>query len=194
MHQQTRGPIVDFIYLKLYKYIQMTASIYEKSPFLPERMVEVSNILASAYGPRFNPELAASLFERAHGCVSTRDHLGATAGIAIICGAKRISMSAAAPQPDRREKIRRHHDVLVATRDGGYGQWVTIGERYPRVQQLFEATGMKRVTDIDDADRLLEGLNAAGPLYDKDDEGRLVVVSQSDSAHPGYRQQIWSWE
>ncbi len=157
-------------------------------------MREVNAILTSAYGPRFNPELAASLFERAHGCVSTRDHLGTTAGIAIICGAKRISMSAAAPQPDREKKIKRHHDILVATRDGGYGEWVTIGEKYDRVQELFRGTGMSRVTDVDDADRLLEGLNPTGPLYDKDDDGKLVVVSQDDSAHPGYRQQIWSWK
>lgn len=103
-------------------------------------------------------------------------------------------MSAAAPQPNRDEKIRRHHDVLVATRDGGYGEWVTIGEAYDRVQALFQATGMRRVTDIDDADRLLYGLNPTGPHYDKDKDGKLVVVSQADSPHPGYRQQIWSWK
>lgn len=172
----------------------MSTATFEKIPLCDELKNVAYEILAAAYGPRFNAELAASLFQRAEGCVTTEDHLGATAGIAIICGSKRISMSAAAPQSTREEKIKRHHDVLVATRDGGYGEWVTIGETYQKVQTLFQGTGMCRVTDIDEADRLLNGLNTNGPVYDKDDAGKLVVVSQADSVHPGYRQQIWSWK
>lgn len=166
----------------------------ETPPFTSDQIDEIKDILAPAYGPRFKPELAEQLLSRSQGCIGVEDNLGSLAAVAVVCENKRIAMSAAAYRSSREERHAYHREALHAARAGDYGQWLTVGEHYGRVQSLMQSVGMTRITKRDEADILLHGLNGdRPPLYDKDEDGKLLVVSQHDSAHPGYRQQILAW-
>lgn len=168
---------------------------YSSIPRSDFDLLRALDILEAGYGRKFDAKKSALLFSRASGILETKNHLGATAGLAIL-GDRQSEhvrvMMVCGFSDDVAKAGDNCASLLKVCRDEQLADWISVGVEHGGMRNICERSGMTR-PGVALTETLVAPLHAPHqPIITTDPDAGIIVRGKMNPTGKG--QYIFSWQ